>query len=61
MTAYAPKSESVETSLVIQGQRLCSSNAGGMGLIPGQGTNPFPGKGKNSYFFFGCAAQHFGS
>ena len=38
MTAYALKSESVETSLVIQEQRLCSSNEGGLGLIPGQGT-----------------------
>ena len=38
MTAYALKSEFVETSLVIQGQRLCSANAGGLGLIPGQGT-----------------------
>ena len=35
MTAYALKSESVETSLVIQEQRLCSSNEGGLGLIPG--------------------------
>ena len=32
---YAPP---LRTSLVVQWLRLCLSNAGGMGLIPGQGT-----------------------
>ena len=31
------------TSLVVQGLRLCTPNAGGLGLIPGQGTrSPMP-------------------
>ena len=29
----------VSTSLVVQWLKLCASNAGGTGLIPGQGTN----------------------
>ena len=30
-----------ETSLVVQWLRLCTPNAGGLGLIPGQGTRPY--------------------
>ena len=32
------KKEQVRTSLVVQWLRLCASNAGGTGLIPGQGS-----------------------
>ena len=32
------KKEVIGTSLAVQGLRLCASNAGGAGLIPGRGT-----------------------
>ena len=35
---YSLKSWRQGTSLVVQWLRLCASHAGGMGLIPGQGT-----------------------
>ena len=39
---HRSKKETLSTSLVVQWLRLCTSTAGGTGLIPGQGTKGFP-------------------
>ena len=36
--AFHSKGSTLGTSLVVQWLRLCAPNAGGPGLIPGQGT-----------------------